>query len=351
MSQRITYTNQVGATLDHVLASTDYSSLHIIADENTATLVLPRISCDAAHKVPPIVIPAGDHNKNLDTLSQVWSALAEQNATRHSLVLCVGGGMVTDLGGMAAATYKRGIAHINVPTTLLGAVDAAVGGKTGINFNGLKNEVGTFTPATDVIISTCYLDTLPLEQLLSGYAEMIKHAMLDNHHTFNALTANKPSFNQPEVLLKQVETSVNVKNRIVALDPHELGLRRALNLGHTVGHAIEEIALKRAKPIPHGYAVAWGLVTESVLSHILLKFPSNDLHRLATFVRDLYGAPDITCDDYPTLLDLMRHDKKSHHGEISCALLRQCGDAVVDNTITDEDMKVALDITRDYMGK
>ncbi len=349
MSQRITYTNQVGAALDRALASTDCFGLFVIADTNTARLVLPRIDSERLRQATPIVIPAGDEHKTLDTLASVWQALSDGVATRHSVVVNVGGGMVTDLGGMAAATFKRGIRFINIPTTLLAAVDAAVGGKTGINFNGLKNEIGAFAPANEVIISTCFLDTLPRQELRSGYAEMVKHAMLSGPQDFADVLSHEPSTDEPDHLLQLLETSVAVKQRIVAQDPTEQGLRRALNLGHTVGHALESLALQQGRTVPHGYAVAWGLVTEAVLSHMLLQFPSSDLHRLGTYVREHYGTPGITCDDYPALLELMRHDKKSRQGEVNCTLLRLLGDPVLDNTIVPDDMTTALDIMRDYV--
>ncbi len=349
MSQRITYTNQVGAALDRALASTCCSRLFVLSDENTHHLVLPHIDSDALQQSTEIIIHAGDEHKTLDALAQVWHALSDGGATRQSVLVNVGGGMVCDLGGFAAATFKRGIRFINIPTTLLAAVDAAVGGKTGINFNGLKNEIGAFAPASEVIISTCFLDTLPRQELRSGYAEMVKHAMLSGPQPFADVLSHEPTADEPDRLLQLLEASVAVKQSIVEQDPTEQGLRRALNLGHTVGHALESLALQQGRPVPHGYAVAWGLVTEAVLSHMLMQFPSTDLHRLATFVREHYGTPGITCDDYPTLLDLMRHDKKSRQGEVNCTLLRHIGDPVLDNTIVPDDMTTALDITRDYL--
>ena len=349
ITQHVTYSNQVGAALDRALASTDCFGLFVIADTNTARLVLPRIDSDALQQSTEIIIHAGDEHKTLDALAQVWHALSDGGATRQSVLVNVGGGMVCDLGGFAAATFKRGIRFINIPTTLLAAVDAAVGGKTGINFNGLKNEIGAFAPANEVIISTCFLDTLPRQELRSGYAEMVKHAMLSGPQDFADVLSHEPSTDEPDHLLQLLETSVAVKQRIVEQDPTEQGLRRALNLGHTVGHAPERLALQQGHTVPHGYAVAWGLVTEAVLSHILLQFPSSDLHRLAAFVREHYGTPGITCDDYPTLLDLMRHDKKSRQGEINCTLLRHIGDPVIDNPIVPDDMTTALDIMRDYV--
>ena len=344
MGQNLIYTNDVQAAIERLTASSDHNVTVWIADVNTARL-LP---------TPPqhlITIPDGDENKTLATVTRVWDEMERMGVTRHSLVIDLGGGMVTDLGGFAAATFKRGVRFINVPTTMLGAVDAAVGGKTGINYHELKNEIGAFAPASDVIISTRFFDTLPIEEMKSGFAEVIKHAMLSDRDEFLRLLDH--DFTIPinhDDLLERLRRSVQVKVDIVASDPNEQGERKALNLGHTVGHAFESLAMKRGKPVPHGYAVAWGLVTEAVLSHIKLKFPSEDVHRLGNFVRDNYRDFPFSCDDYDELLDLMRHDKKSRDGEITCTLLTTIGDYRIDQTVTPDDVTAALDILRDLLG-
>ena len=343
MRQNLIFTNDVEATVERLTAAGDHNLTVWIADVNTARL-LP---------VPPclITIPDGDGNKTLDTVCHVWDEMERMGVTRHSLVINLGGGMVTDLGGFAAASFKRGVRFINVPTTLLGAVDAAVGGKTGINYHDLKNEIGAFAPATDVIISTRFFDTLPIHEMKSGFGEVLKHAMLSDHDEFMRLLNH--DFHSPihhDDLLERLRRSVQVKTDIVARDPDEKGERKALNLGHTVGHAFESLAMKRGKPVPHGYAVAWGLVTEAVLSHMRLGFPSEDVHRLGNFVRDNYRDFPFTCDDYDELLDIMRHDKKSRDGEITCTLLAAIGDYRIDQTITPDDVTAALDILRDLLG-
>ena len=348
--QQVLFTNNVAEALATIAGGKQYNRVFVLVDENTATAVLPQVQCEVVDKATVITIPAGDTHKTLDTLTHVWQQLQDGGATRHSLLINLGGGVVTDLGGMAAATFKRGIDFVNCPTTLLSAVDAAVGGKTGINFNGFKNELGVFQEAQAVVISTKFFATLPATELRSGYAEMLKHGMLDSQDEFNRLLAFNITEASLDELLALLETSVKVKLRIVEQDPHEKGLRRALNLGHTVGHAFESMALHQGKPVPHGYAVAWGLVAETVLSHMKMKFASSDLQALATFVRNNYGAFFITCDDYPLLLDYMHHDKKSVSGEINCSLLRACGDVETGITVTDDDMKTALDIYRDLMG-
>ncbi|MDO4512079.1 MAG: 3-dehydroquinate synthase [Bacteroidales bacterium] len=349
MPQNLVFTNDVASALDQILDAKPHNRLAVIVDENTQRLVLPAVKSRHLADAHVITIKAGDSHKNLSTLTQVWEGLEEAGATRRSVVVNLGGGVVTDLGGFAAATFKRGIDFINIPTTLLSAVDAAVGGKTGINFGGLKNEIGYFREASDVIISTCFLATLSIEELKSGYAEMLKHGMLSSHDEFCRLIAYDFQNADAEQLLELLRTSVLVKERIVKEDPHEKGIRRALNLGHTVGHAFESKALHDGKPIAHGYAVAWGMVAEMVLSHNILGFPSQDLHRLADFVHANYGAFHITCDDYDALLALMHHDKKSQSGEINCTLLAACGDVRPGHVISDDEMRIALDLYRDLM--
>ena len=343
MKQNLIFTNDVEGALQRLTATGSHNMTVYVADVNTARFAMGQGRL--------IVIPNGDTCKSLETVCRVWDALEDFGATRHSLIVNLGGGMVTDLGGFAAATFKRGVRFINVPTTLLGAVDAAVGGKTGFNYGGLKNEIGAFAPASDVIISTRYFDTLPIEEMKSGFAEVLKHAMLSDRGEFLRLLDH--DFNAPidhDDLLERLRRSVQVKVDIVARDPNEQGERKALNLGHTIGHAFESLATKRGKPVPHGYAVAWGLVTEAVLSHMLLQFPSKDVHRLGHFVRDNYRDFPFTCDDYDELLDLMRHDKKSRDGEISCTLLAAIGDYRIDQTVTPDDVTAALDILRDHLG-
>lgn len=343
MGQHLIYTNNVEAAINGIAGNGNHNLTVCIADANTARYTPAGAGL--------ITIPAGDENKTLENVTRVWDEMERMGVTRRTLVINLGGGMVTDLGGFAAATFKRGVRFINVPTTLLGAVDAAVGGKTGFNYNGLKNEIGAFAPASDVIISTLFLDTLPVEEMKSGYAEVVKHAMLSDRGELLRLVEH--DFNAPinhENLLERLRRSVQVKVDIVARDPNEQGERKALNLGHTVGHAFEALAMRRGAPVPHGYAVAWGLVAEAILSHLLLRFPSQDVHLLGYFVRDNYRGFPFTCDDYDELLELMRHDKKSRNGEITCTLLTSIGDYRIDQAVTPDDVTAALDILRDHLG-
>lgn len=347
MKQKILYTNGISDAVNSLVSEMSPSSTLIVTDSNVDAKVLPSLSLD----YPVAVTEPGDMAKNLESLAGIWKALIDNEATRRSLIINIGGGVVTDMGGFAAATFKRGIRFINVPTTLLSAVDAAVGGKTGINFEGYKNEIGAFAPADAVVISTSTFSTLPAEEMLSGYAEMLKHGLLSGAESYRRLLDFDILHAPLSELLPLLEESVKVKERIVEEDPREKGLRRALNLGHTVGHAFESLALERNRPVPHGYAVAWGMLVEMILSHMQLGFPSAELYRYAGFMKSNgYGTPGITCDDYPLLLELMHHDKKNEtRGIINFTLLSAPGEIRIDRSATEEQIKETLDIFRDLM--
>lgn len=346
-SQKLIFTPAPGEALAQLIGAMAPDNVFILCDTHTHEFALPAIAAAIPATARHIGIEAGDTHKTLEALAHVWDELSRHGASRKSLLVNLGGGMVTDLGGFAAACFKRGIRFINMPTTLLGAVDAAVGGKTGINFNGLKNEIGAFRPADAVIISTRFFQTLPHEELLSGYAEMLKHALIDNPDSYRALLDFDLSAPDWDRLLDLLQQSVQVKQRIVAQDPFETGIRKALNLGHTVGHAFESLSHRRGTPIPHGYAVAWGLVCELLLSHHYLQFPSDTITGLADYIYRHYGAFAITCKDYETLYELMTHDKKNESGHINFTLLQAIGKPVIDQHTDKEQIFVAFDLYRD----
>lgn len=331
MSQEIIHTAKFKETFGR-LCQESVDKIFILTDETTHRLCRPLLKqWDRLDSATDIVIPPTDVNKNIETTTTVWSALADGGASRHSLMVCLGGGMVTDLGGFAASTFKRGLRFINIPTTLLAMVDAAVGGKTGVNFNALKNEIGVFNEAAIVVIDTDFLRTLDKRNMLSGYAEMLKHALLHDE----AMWAEhlKMDFNDINYaqLQKLVEQSIEVKRHIVTIDPHEKGLRKALNLGHTVGHALESFAMETGRPVLHGYAVAWGLVGELYLSAVLQHFPQDKMRQTVRFIREHYEAINFTCNDYDRLFELMKHDKKNVGGEINFTLLSDVGEIRLDN--------------------
>lgn len=347
MQQELIFSNRVSEEIDRLVADMKPTGIFVLSDTNTRAIAREIAPAEASH----ITIPAGDDNKNITSLGAVWEALSLGGATRRSLLVNVGGGMVTDLGGFAAATFKRGIRFINVPTTLLGAVDAAVGGKTGINFLHFKNEVGAFAPADAVIISTRYFASLPAAELRSGFAEMLKHGLISSADTYSRLLKFNVVDADLDALLPLLEENVQVKRRIVEEDPREQGIRKALNLGHTAGHALESLAMEREAPVPHGFAVAHGLLIEMILSHMLEGFPSTELYPYASLLKEAYSDfPALSCDDYPHVLTLMSHDKKNPAPDrINFTLLTKPGTPVLDRIVSPDDIKTALDIYRDML--
>ncbi len=348
MKQKVIISRQLENEIAVALTECEHDKLFILTDETTHDKCLPLIADFRCLKgAKNITIGATDQHKNLEALSHVWTSLGNGGGTRHSCLINLGGGMVTDLGGFAASTFKRGINFINIPTTLLAMVDASVGGKTGINFNGLKNEIGVFSDARFVLLDTEFLKTLDHENLVSGYAEMLKHSLISDNRMWAehvAFDLNAPDFSQ---LLRMVEDSVKVKEHIVEEDPHEKGIRKALNLGHTVGHAFEAWALHTKRPVLHGYAVAYGMVAELYLCTKKTGFPAEKMRQTVNYIKENYGQLPITCDDYPELLDLMRHDKKNTAGVINFTLLSDVGEIIINQTATDEEIIEALDFYRE----
>ena len=345
--QQVIITHKIADELTKALVSGNYDKVFTFTDKNTRLHCLPIInSCEATRNAYHITIDASDTNKTLESAVHVWRELSDNGCTRHSCMVNVGGGMVTDLGGFAASCFKRGIDFINVPTTLLAMVDASVGGKTGINFNGLKNEIGVFSNAEYVLIDTVFLKTLDSENICSGYAEMLKHGLISNDKMWSELINFDILNPDLDKLRSMVADSVKVKERIVEEDPLEHGIRKALNVGHTVGHAFESFALKR-KPILHGYAVAFGIICELYLSARKVGFPTEKLHATVSYIKGHYGKMAITCDDYPELLELMTHDKKNTAGTINFTLLADIGDIRINQTATKEEILEALDFYRE----
>ena len=345
--QKVIISQQLQQSLNQAIAECEYDCLFVLTDKTTVNCCLPVVEPIIPHPFNTITIEATDQHKTLDSLSHVWSELQRMGATRHSLMINLGGGMVTDLGGFAASTFKRGIPYINIPTTLLSMVDASVGGKTGINFGGLKNEIGVFNNANCVILDTEFLKTLDQENLLSGYAEMLKHALISDEKMWAEHIKYSPLTSHLSSLTSMIAESVAVKQRIVTEDPTEKGLRKALNLGHTAGHAFESLALER-KPVLHGYAVAYGLVVELYLSCIKTGFPTDKMRQTVNFIKEHYGRMPITCDDYSHLLELMHHDKKNTGSTINFTLLANIGDLRINQTATEEEIKEALDFYREF---
>ena len=349
MEQRVIISENLEEELAVAISECEHDRLFVLTDTVTREKCWPKISrfysLRGAHV---ITIGATDTNKTLGSLAEVWKELGAKGATRHSCLINLGGGMVTDLGGFAASTFKRGIDFINIPTTLLAMVDASVGGKTGINFNGLKNEVGVFNDSKYVLLNTQFLDTLDYDNLCSGYGEMLKHALISTPAMWRELLAF--DLQQPDLRLLQrlVADSVKVKERIVEQDPFEKNIRKALNLGHTVGHAFESWALTSGRPILHGFAVAYGLVCELYLSVAKCGLPTGVLRQAVNYINGYYRHLSYTCDDYEEFFALMRHDKKNTAGGgINFTLLDSIGGIQIHQTATKEEIFEALDFYRE----
>ena len=344
--QHIIAATDVASTLEQLLREITHDRLYVLTDEHTARLCWPLVE-SALGEAYLITIAAGDEHKHVEALCHVWSELSAHGATRHSLLVNLGGGMVTDLGGFAAATFKRGISCINVPTTLLAMVDAAVGGKTGINLNSLKNEVGAFYPADAVVVSSQFLQTLDAGNLASGFAEMLKHGLISTEEHWAKLMCYDLGNPDLEMLQSLIMESIRTKEHIVEQDPKEQHIRKALNLGHTLGHAFETLAMRRGTPCLHGYAVAWGLIGELYLSHLREGFPADKLRQTVAFIKEVYGTFDFSCKQYDELYALMLHDKKNVGAEIRFTLLAAIGDIRIDRTATKEEIFEMLDFVRE----
>lgn len=347
MTQRIVFARHLEYELVTAVSECEHDRIFVLTDVHTSHHCLPLLrSFPVLKQARFIEIPADDTHKTLDSLAFVWQQLQAGNATRHSLLINVGGGMVTDLGGFAASTFKRGINFINIPTTLLAMVDASVGGKTGINFGGMKNEVGLFADAHFVLIDTAFLKTLSKENLLSGYAEMLKHALLQGTDMWAEHLNFTPAAPPLAQLQDMVRQSVGVKARIVEADHRERDLRKALNLGHTFGHAFESFS-HRHTPVLHGYAVAFGLVCELYLSCTKVGFPTTKMRQTVRFINEHYGRFSFSCDDYDVLIDLMRHDKKNEGSAINCTLLADVGQPCINRVVSEDEIRAAFDFYRE----
>ncbi len=306
------------ARLSTFLKESTYSKLIIITDTNTGQFCLPYLQ----QQIPwldnfdIIETDEGELNKNIDFCIGIWKMMLDFGADRNSLVLNLGGGVVTDMGSFAASTFKRGMRFVQVPTTLLSQVDASVGGKTGIDLDGIKNLIGTFSQPEAVFIDTAFLNTLPARQVLSGFAEMLKHGIIADSNYFDELCRTGIE-NISEAL---VYRSVEIKNEVVGQDPHEKGLRKILNFGHTIGHAVDSYLLDSHQALLHGEAIAAGMICEAWLAQKLCGLPAADLEKISSNIHRLYQTPKLDPAAFSKLIGIMKNDKKNANGQIGFAL-------------------------------
>lgn len=290
-----------------------------------------------------VVLEPGEENKTISQVMRIWEVLGEAGADRRSLIINVGGGMLTDLGGFAACTLKRGMAFINIPTTLLAMVDASVGGKTGVNFRGLKNEVGVIRQPLHVFLYLPFLRTLDRENLLSGYAEILKAGLIADAELWEDLKKFDFDRYTEEELGELIWRSVRIKKTVVDADPEEYGIRKSLNFGHTIGHALESESLHGGHPLAHGYAVAYGMIAEAVLSQHKLGFPGESVEEIRETVTRLYGNPPDTIKEVDVLLEWMKFDKKNRDNRINFSLLEEIGRCRVNVEAGVKEIEFALD--------
>jgi 3-dehydroquinate synthase len=321
----------------------NFSKIFILIDENTRKFCLPELEPYLA-RIPGhifIEIKSGEENKNIQTCMQVWQSLSDSKADRNSLLVNFGGGVIGDMGGFIASTYKRGISFVNIPTTLLSQVDASVGGKLGIDFNNLKNEVGLFADPKEIYIFPPFIKTLEQRQLLSGYAEIIKHALIaDNQYWHTIKNINIFVEDKWQAL---IEKSVRIKNKIVMHDPFEKNLRKALNFGHTIGHAIESYSLVNDKiPLLHGESIAIGMICESFLSYHFNGLPEEELHDITGYILSIFEKYDLAPEKLSEIMKFMYHDKKNENNIINFTMLKKIGSADINKTCPEAEIYQAL---------
>jgi 3-dehydroquinate synthase len=331
------YFNSITTELNNFIEQGKYSRFFILTDEHTAKYCLPYIQEKLTNKdnFDLIEINSGEESKTIDFCIGIWKMLIDFDADRNSLLINLGGGVVTDLGGFAASTYKRGIDFIHIPTTLLSQVDASVGGKTGIDIDNLKNIIGTFTQPKAVFIEHAFLDTLPARQIKSGTAEMLKHGLIADAAYWNLLKNSDLKTPTDQLIYE----SVVIKNKVVTEDPTERGLRKILNFGHTIGHALESYSLDNdSDPLTHGEAIAAGMICEAWLSHTKAGLPAEDMQEIIDVLLGIYGKYTVKESSFPALKGIMKKDKKNQGGKINCSLLTKIGECRIDNICTDDEL-------------
>lgn len=332
-------------SLNKLISKNKYSSIFIIADENSNEYCVPTFLAEIATEISIeiIEIEAGEILKNIATCSEIWSILTELGADRKSLIINIGGGVITDLGGFVAATFKRGIDFINVPTTLLSMVDASIGGKNGVDLGSLKNQIGTIVNPKMVLINSNFLQTLSKEQMISGFAEMLKHGLVfDKTYWENCANYTEIDFLQLDTLIQR---SIEIKNEIVLQDPTENGIRKALNFGHTLGHAIESYFLESQNPLLHGEAIAIGMILEAFLSKEKTMLSEKSYFEIKQTLKSMYKFVNFLESDIVSILDLLIHDKKNEYGKVQFVLLDGIGKVKLNQSVENQ---LINDAFKDY---
>ena len=315
--------------LSNLVEDNNYSSVFILLDENTLEHCYPKFISNFAteKRIEVIEIESGEINKNIDTCIGVWNAITELGGDRKSLLITLGGGVITDLGGFVASCFKRGIDFVNIPTTLLSMVDASVGGKTGVDLGVLKNQIGLFANPKMVIVDSDYLTTVTEREIKSGTAEIIKYGLTYDTDLFNEIKNNKKL-----EISNLIQRSIEIKNEVVLQDPREQNLRKILNFGHTLGHAIESFYLESEEKqnLTHGEAIAIGMVCESFMSYKLLGFPAEKVNEIKEVILSIYKRTHLLKEDFSDIMELLKHDKKNINGQVNFVLLNDYEDYKID---------------------
>lgn len=331
----------LNTALSELLAQEAQEQVCVVADQAVSANALWQT---AFAGLPVLTLEIDEAHKSLDDVQRIWDFFFAQGLTRRGVVVCVGGGVLTDIAGFAASTYKRGIRYITIPTTLLAMVDASSGGKTGINYHGLKNSIGAFAAPEATLIRPAWLQTLPAKEMLSGIGEMLKTGLIDGSGLWEAMLQYDLDKMDVEPLTPLIDACVRVKESIVEQDPKEENLRKVLNFGHTFGHALEEAAMVNGARLFHGYAVVYGLIAELYLSVVKLGCPKEPLQQLTQLMLHYYGRPECKCSDRERLITLMQADKKNERtADINCTLLKSVGSPVINQVITPDEANEALD--------
>ncbi len=341
--KEVSLTRDLTQDLRDITSGYAEGKIFLIFETNTWNLCWPLIR--DFRPIPEkniLILKPGEENKNMEQVMEVWDVLGKAGADRSSLVINVGGGMLTDLGAFAAGTLKRGIACINIPTTLLAMVDASAGGKSGVNFRGLKNEIGVIRQPLHVFLYLPFLRTLDHENLLSGYAEMLKAGLIADPALWEELKVFDLDGYDEEELGRLIWRSIEIKTDVVEADPEERGRRKSLNFGHTIGHALESQSMHAGTPLAHGYAVAYGMVKEAILSHHKLGLPLTAVREITDCVTRLYGNPPATLSQADVLLEWMKFDKKNSNNRINFSLIDAIGSCTVNIEATEEEIRRSL---------
>ena len=350
----IYFNSELYSAVNTLIKTNTPSKIFILVDTNTHEYCLPQFLSQLESKdiqIEVMEIPEGEDHKTIDICTGVWEALSDYNADRKSLLINLGGGVVTDLGGFVASTFMRGIDFINIPTSLLAMVDASVGGKTGVDLGALKNQVGVFNEGEIVGIDTSFLNTLPQNQMVSGFAEMLKHGLIYDKNYWNTLT-NLQDLDISD-LDKLIYDSVVIKHRIVTEDPKEQGLRKILNFGHTLGHAIESYFLENGDktPLLHGEAIAVGMLLEAYISTKLCGLPKEDLQSITAELSKTFAKVEINTNDLKPIINLLQYDKKNSHGIVKFVLLESIGKAKINCEVNNNLILEAFDYYSEIESK